>query len=407
MAEPGEGKKLRRLAIVAGENSGDALGAALIRALRDRNGEDFEIVGVGGEAMEGEGLRSLFDFHELAIVGASAVVLRLPFLLRRLRQTAAAVIAAKPDVLVIVDSPTFTHRVARLVRRALPNLPIVDYVCPTVWAWKPKRASRMVAYVNHVLSVFPFEPEIVARLNGPPVTYVGHSLISDPGLIAARQAQDARRSADIVGERGASTCLVLPGSRSSELKRLLGPLEKAITELASREPGIRFVLPAVARHESRIREAVAHWAVKPEIVVGPEAKWRAFGEADAALAASGTVLLELAIAGVPCVSVYKLDPLAKLLTWRITAWTAALPNMIADYPVIPEYVNETVRPVRLARWIERLTQHTLQRHAMLEGFDLVRARMATDRPPSERAAEIVLSLVASKTSSPPAAKGDG
>ncbi|MGN6551952.1 MAG: lipid-A-disaccharide synthase [Pararhizobium sp.] len=387
--------KLRKLAIIAGESSGDVLGAGLIAALRERNGP-FEIVGVGGEAMEAQGLSSLFDYHELSIVGASAIVARLPLLLYRIRQTADAVVRAKPDVLVIIDSPGFTHRVARRLRKRLPYVPIVNYVCPTVWAWKPKRAPRMVRYVDHVLSVLPFEPKILKQLGGPPVTYVGHSMADDPGLLAARAAQDEKRVGRAVEDGGPRTCLVLPGSRSSELKRLLPPLARAVAELKARRPATRFVLPAVTRHEARIREAVAGWPVQPEVVVGPRAKWRAFAEADAAIAASGTVLLELALAGVPCVSVYKLDALARLLTWRIKTWTAALPNMVADYPVIPEYINESVRPGRLVRWMERLTSDTLERRAMIEGFDIVKSAMATTREPAEHAAAVVLEVVEKK-----------
>jgi len=391
-----EPAKLRRLAVVAAESSGDALGAALIAALRRKAGTDFELIGVGGEAMEAEGLTPLFDYHALAIVGASDVVKRLPLIAWRIRQAASAVIRARPDALIIIDSPGFTHRVARIVHRALPDLPIINYVCPTVWAWKPRRAGRMRGYIDHVLSVLPFEPAIVAELGGPPVTYVGHSLISDPGLVAAQASQMEKRLEPIGHDLPGRTCLVLPGSRTSELTRILPVLELALAELATRNPGMRFVLPAVRRHETRIRDAVAGWSVKPEIVVGPEEKWRAFGMADAAIAASGTVLLELAIAGVPCVSIYKLDPLAKLLMWRITTWTAALPNMIADYPVISEYVNEAVRPKMLARWMERLAADTLQRKAMIEGFDIVRARMKTEEPPSEHAARVVMETIRAK-----------
>lgn len=388
-----ESRGLAKLAVIAGESSGDILGADLIAALRRRQDRDFEIVGIGGEAMEGEGLDSLFDYHELSIVGASAIVARLPLLLYRIKQAADAVIRARPDVLVIIDSPGFTHRVARRVRSALPDLPIVNYVCPTVWAWKPKRAPRMVAYVDHILSVLPFEEAVLAQLGGPPVTYVGHSMVSDPGLIGARASQE-RKAAAGKHVSGSPTCLILPGSRSSELKRLLPVLERAVVEFSARTPGGRFILPAVPRHEARIREAVAGWQVQPEVVVGPKAKWAAFASADAAIAASGTALLELALVGVPCVSVYKLDPIAKLLTWRITTWTAALPNMIADYPIIPEYVNESVRPGRLARWLERLTDDTLQRQAMIEGFNLVRNAMHTERNPAEHAADVILNMLA-------------
>jgi len=229
------------------------------------------------------------------------------------------------------------------------------------------------------------------------VTYVGHSMVSDPGLLKARGAQQGKAEPALRGDLPA-TCVILPGSRSSELKRLLPALERATAELSARMPGVRFILPAVPRHEHRIRKAVEDWAVRPEVVVGAKAKWAAFAEADAAIAASGTVLLELALVGVPCVSIYKLDALAKLLTWRIKAWTAALPNMIADYPVIPEYVNESVRPARLARWVERLTADTLQRKAMIEGFDRVRDAMRTVRNPAEHAADVILDVLATKQS---------
>jgi hypothetical protein len=184
-----------KIAIIAGEPSGDRLGADLLSALKMRHPEGLEIIGVGGDAMIGEGLSSLFDYSELSIVGVSAVLARLPQLIWRIGQTARAIVAARPDVLVIIDSPDFSHRVARKVRKRLPDLPIVNYVCPTVWAWKPHRAKQMVGYVDHVLSILPFEPRIVAALGGPPTTYVGHRLALDPDLLSARIEQDERAKA--------------------------------------------------------------------------------------------------------------------------------------------------------------------------------------------------------------------
>ncbi len=157
-----------KLAVIAGEVSGDLLGADLVRALRAQSHSDVELVGVGGEALEAEGLRSLFDYSELSIMGFTQVLARLPKLIMRIRQTAKAIIAARPDALLIIDSPDFTHRVARKVRAALPDLPVINYVCPSVWAWKPERAPRMRGYVDHVLAVLPFEPEAMERLQGPP-----------------------------------------------------------------------------------------------------------------------------------------------------------------------------------------------------------------------------------------------
>ena len=380
-----------KIALIAAETSGDQLGAGLIAALRERV-PDLEVVGVGGEAMASKGLNSLFDYEYLSIIGASAAVKRAPMIYRRIHQTVHHVLSEKPDALIIIDSPGFTHRVARRVRSKMPDLPIINYVCPTVWAWKPGRASRMTAYVDHVLSVFPFEPAIVRDLDGPAISYIGHPLASSPDLLAACRAQQERRkSADIDAAR--RTILVLPGSRSSEIMRLMPVFKKVLIALKARHPDMHFVLPAVPRHAGRIHEMADTWPVRPEIVIGTQEKWRAFAGADAAMAASGTVLLELALTGVPCVSVYKLDALARLLSWQITTWSAALPNLIADYPVIPEYVNETVRPERIVRWIERLSVQTPQRQAMLVGFDTVRDAMRTDRSPNEAAADIVLTEI--------------
>lgn len=381
------------IAVIAGEVSGDLLGGDLVAALRRLHAGPVALVGVGGEALQREGLVSLFDFSELSIMGISQVLKRLPSLLRRIRQTANAVIAARPDLLLIIDSPDFTHRVARRVRKRLPDLPVVNYVCPSVWAWKEERAPRMRAYVDHVLALLPFEPAAMQRLAGPPTTYVGHRLASDADIARVRAARLAREDR---GEAQGKVCLLLPGSRAGEIGRLLPVFGAAAEELAARDPGIRFLLPTVPRQEALVRQLTAGWPLKPEITVSPEAKWRAFAEADAAIAASGTVILELALARVPVVSAYKVDWLIKLIAGRIRIWTAALPNLIADYPVVPEYVNEVVRPGSLTRWFERLSADTLQRRAMLEGFDAVHARMQTETPPGEAAARVLLDLLETK-----------
>jgi len=392
-----------KLAIIAGEKSGDLLGADLIAAIKERHGGPLELTGVGGDAMTAEGLVSLFDYQELSIVGFSAVIARLPQLLMRIRSTARAIVAAKPDILVIIDSPDFTHRVARLVHRTMPGLPIINYVCPTVWAWKPERAARMTGYIHHVLSVFPFEPDIVAQLGGPPITYVGHRLMSDSGLRDVMAARHQKRFGkdEQPSDAAATTacCLLLPGSRAGEVKRLLPAFGEAAAELAKRRPNVRFVIPTLPRFEQEIRVVAGRWGVAVDVTTGEAAKWRSFASADAALAASGTVLLELALAGVPCVSAYKLDPVAKLLMGRVTTWTAALPNLIADYPVINEYINESVRPGLLARRLDNLIADSAERHTMLIMFDRVREAMATPFPAGERAAGIVLRSIARDTAS--------
>ncbi|CAN7284098.1 lipid-A-disaccharide synthase [Agrobacterium tumefaciens] len=380
-----------KVAVIAGEVSGDLLGADLIRSVKARYPGSVELMGVGGEALEAQGLTSLFDYSELSIMGFTQVLKKLPKLIARINQTAQAIIAAKPDILLIIDSPDFTHRVAKKVRKQLPNLPVINYVCPSVWAWKEYRATAMLSYVDHVLALLPFEPEAMRRLGGPPTTFVGHRLSVDPDVLAVRQKR-AERSLPAKGE--AKTILLLPGSRSTETTRLMEPFREAAKAFVERNGPTRFVLPTVPRQENRIRELAATWPedIRPEIGIDSAFKWNAFARADAAIAASGTVILELALAGVPTVSVYKTDWIFTMLSKRVKTWTGALPNLIADYPVVPEYLNEVVRPGSMLRWAERLASDTTERRAMLEGYALVQQRLHTDVPPGETGAGILLDV---------------
>ncbi|QND47093.1 lipid-A-disaccharide synthase [Rhizobium lusitanum] len=386
-------KGLLKLAVVAGEVSGDLLGGDLVAALKRRYDGPVELIGVGGEALEAQGLRSLFDYSELSIMGFAQVIKQLPKLLARIRQTANTIIAARPDVLLIIDSPDFTHRVAKKVRAALPDLPIINYVCPSVWAWKEYRAQKMLAYVDHVLAILPFEPAAMQRLAGPATSYVGHRLTVDASLVETRRQRALRAVSAPDGEK---TILLLPGSRSTEIRQLLPIFEQAVMELSRRNDRVRYLLPTVPRQEALVRSLVENWSVKPDIFVGQEAKWKAFVEADAAVAASGTVILELGLAGVPVLSTYKTEWLARFVMSRIKVWTAALPNLIADYVIVPELLNDVLRPGKVARYMERLSNDTLERAAMLEGYDLVWQRMQTEEPPGEKAAAILLDVLANK-----------
>ncbi len=382
-----------RVGVIAGEVSGDLLGGDLIAALKAAYDGPVELVGVGGDALEAQGLTSLFDFSELSIMGLTQVIARLPNLIRRINQTAAAIAAAKPDVLIIIDSPDFTHRVAKKVRAALPGLPVVNYVCPSVWAWKEYRAKAMLPYVDHVLAVLPFEPAAMKRLGGPETTFVGHRLTADPSLLKVRGIRAGR---PVKGPREEKTIMLLPGSRSAEIKALLPVFGDAAREFVARNGPARFLLPTVPRQEKLVREIAAGFEVKLEITADTDGKWAAFAEADAALAASGTVILELGLAGIPVVSAYKTDWLITMLAKRIKTWSGALPNLIADYAVVPEYVNDVVRPASLCRWAERLSSDTLQRRAMIEGFDLTWERLQVPVPPGEAAAGIVLEVLDNK-----------
>ncbi len=381
-----------KIAVIAGESSGDLLGAGMVAEIKRLTGGDVEFMGVGGPALSAEGLVSLFDFSDTAIMGISAVLTRLPTLIKRINQTVAAVVATRPDALVIIDSPGFTHRVAKKVRRQLPGLPVIQYVCPTVWAWKPYRAKRMVAYVDHVLAILPFEPEAMERLGGPRTTYVGHRLRTLPEVLDARSHNASRT----LSTGSARTILMLPGSRVTEISRLV-PIFKETAEFLSSRGDYRFVMPTVPHQETRVREMTADWLIRPEVIVGEAAKWHAFRQSDAALAAAGTVLFELALTGIPTIATYKTDIFIRMIMSRIKTWSGALPNLIADYPVFPEFYDQFLRPHMLGRWLERLSTDTPQRAAVLAGCQSVFENLTTEKPASEHAAEIVLRLAQRKS----------
>lgn len=385
-SEPGP--RAPTIFIVAGEESGDRLGAALIRALKQRCGASVRFLGVGGHDMAGEGIQNLFPIDELAIVGLAAIPRRLPAILRRIRQTAAAVVAARPDVLVIIDSPDFTHRVARRVRAANPAIPIVDYVSPSVWAWRPGRARRMRAYVDHVLALLPFEPAVHARLGGPPCSYVGHPLAAQAHTLRPNAAEAARRLSR------PPVLLVLPGSRSSELRRMLADFAATVEKLTAKAGALEVVVPAVPHLAARIAEAVAGWPSRPRIVVEPEEKLAAFRVARAALAKSGTVTLELAIAGVPMVTAYKVSPPEAFLARRlIKVPSVILANLVLGENVVPEFLQEDCTPDKLAEALFPLLGDTPERRRQSEAFARLDAIMEIGTAePSDRAAEIVLAM---------------
>lgn len=378
-----------KIAFVLGEHSADAIGADLLAGLRAQAQEDVAAIGLGGSRMEEAGLRSLFDIEELSIVGVGAIVSRLPQLWRRLDETARHIVDAKPDAVVTIDSFTFTNRVAQRIRKAMPDVPIVNVVPPAVWAYRPSRLAKLKAAVDHSVCLFPFEPKIFADLDGPPATYVGHPLMSEPPLRAIMEKGDNRLS-------NPPRLLVLPGSRRGEIDRLAEDFGRTAGFLAKRMPGLEIVVPVVDRVRAKVEAAVARWPVRPTLVFGEDAKWQAFGAADAALAASGTVALELALAGVPMVIAYRLDPVAYRLRHIISGWTAVLPNLVVDHPLVPEHFHEFVRADLLGRRLERLLTDTPERDAQLAGFRDVRRRMQVDRPPGEAGADIVLGLIAAR-----------
>ncbi len=371
--------------MVAGEPSGDRLGAGLMRALHAAEGDRVSFRGVGGPAMMAEGLRPLFPMADIAVMGVSAVLGRLPLLLRRIRETARDALAASPAGLVLIDSPDFCHRVARQVRAARPDIPIVGYVSPTVWAWRPGRARALRPLLDHLMALLPFEPAAHARLGGPPCTYVGHPLIERAALLHATVGS---------GSSG-RTVLVLPGSRRSEIRHLMPQFGGAVARLAAADPRLRFVLPAVPHVEPDIRRAMEDWPIRPEIVRGEADKWQAFREARVALAASGTVTLELALAGVPTVAAYMGSAAEAFIARRLVNLPSAiLPNLVVGRNAVPEFMQEECRPDRLAAALLPLLDDGRERQIQLEAFkDLAREMGVGSLRPTEAAAAVVMATI--------------
>lgn len=379
----------RRIFLIATEESGDRLGANLMKILRQRLGDAVRFEGVGGQAMAREGLASLFPIEELSIMGLAAVVQQLPKILTLIRMTAAAVTEASPDILVIIDSPDFTHRVAKRVRARDPAIPIVDYVSPSVWAWRPGRARAMRAYVDHVLALLPFEPEEYRRLGGPPCSYVGHPLTEQIASLRPKPAEQQRR------DQAPPVLLVLPGSRRSEIRHHIAVFGETLDLLHAESVAFELVLPTMPHLQEAVTEGVRSWKVVPKIVIGEPEKRAAFRIARAALAKSGTVTLELAISGVPMVTAYRVGALeAWIMRRAIKVSSVILANLVIGENVVPEYLQENCTPENLARAVREVLDDTPMRRRQLAAFAGIDATMSTgNQPPSVRAADIVLATM--------------
>jgi lipid-A-disaccharide synthase len=369
--------------IVIGEESGDQLGARVVSALKAATGGRVRFAGLAGERMGREGLSSLFPLSDIAVMGLINIIRQYPFLYRRGMDVVADVLAKKPDLLLIIDSPEFTHAVAKRVRRHMPDLPIVDYVSPSVWAWRPGRAKKMTRYVDHVLALLPFEVQAHKDLSGPDCSYVGHPLIERLDVLRPTQ-----------GERGGldrPVLLVLPGSRRSEVERLMPVFGEVVARAVATHPGLCVILPAVSHVRPQIDAGLERWTVQPELVEGEEAKFAAFRQAHAALAASGTVTLELGLSHVPMVVAYKVDWLARQFKFLLNVSSIVLTNLVLGRNAIPEYVNDEANADILSNALLPLLEDSPERAAQMDALhDLDGLMELEDEVPSERAARIIL-----------------
>jgi lipid-A-disaccharide synthase len=379
--------------IVTGEPSGDALGGALIAALRQRVGDGLRVAGIGGERMREQGLDSLAPLSEFAVNGIAEVLPRAPTIFRRVRQTVATIQQQQPDAVVTIDSSGFSWRIAHALRRRGERLPLIHYVAPMVWIWRAGRARRIARWYDHLLALLPFEPPYFEAV-GLPCTAVGHPVIES----GAASGDGARFRAEHGIAPDALVLSVLPGSRGSEV-RLLAPMFGATLREVERVVGpFRVAVPTVETVADRVALVVRDWPGEPIVLRGDQAKYDAFAASRAALAASGTVALELAMARVPMTVAYRLSPMTELLLNRVfKVGQVNLINLIIGRAVITEHVRGDRSPARLAATLVELIRDERVRAAHLEGYDeAIRGLGSGSVSPSLKAADKILEIIAAR-----------
>ncbi len=361
-------------------------------AMKQKSETPILFTGVGGEMMEAEGLRSIFPLSDVAVMGPLAILARLPKLVRRVYQAVEAALAAEPDGVIIIDSPEFTHPIAKRIRKKKPLVPIIDYVSPTVWAWRPGRAKKMRPYVDHLMALLPFEPEAHRRLGGPVCSYVGHPMIEKLDWI--KGLDGAELSSRLGLDPGKPVLLVLPGSRQTEVRRLMQPFGEAVGLIQKQAGPLEVIVPVVASVRPLIEEALRAWPITPHLVAGESDKFKAFRIGKAALAASGTVTLELGLAGVPMVVAYKVDELFSRLRFLLKVPSVVLANLVLGENIFPELLQENCTAEKLAEATVPLLADTPERACQLAGLDRIASKMLLDgTTPSERAAETAIALI--------------
>jgi lipid-A-disaccharide synthase len=384
---------------VTGEPSGDALGGALIAALQQRTRGNLRIAGIGGERMQERGLISLAPLDDLAIGGVAEVLPRAPVILRRVRETVAAIRELRPDAVVTIDSSGFSWRIAHRLRRCGETLPLIHYVAPMVWAWRAGRARRMARWYDHLMTLLPFEPPYFEQV-GLSCCYVGHPVLES----GADQGDGNRfRAAHGLSENDL-LLTTLPGSRSAEVARLLPIFGTTLNRLERLIGRFRVVVPTVGTVASTVARTVRGWPGNPIVVQRTQDKYDAFAASCAALAASGSVTLELALAKLPMVVGYRLNPLTEKILERILEVRQVnLVNLLLGRPLVRELLGPNCTPEGLAAAIAELTRDERVRAAHRQGYDEVRRCLEVGgASPSLRAADQILQIVAARRCSDPA-----
>jgi lipid-A-disaccharide synthase len=377
--------------LIAGEESGDRLGGPLMRELRDLLDGEVTFAGVGGPMMMDAGLKSLFPMQELSVMGLTEVLPRLPGLIRRINQVTADIRARRPNLLITIDAPDFCFRVAKRLKGE--GVPLVHYVAPTVWAWRPGRAKKVSGFLDHLLALLPFEPPYF-EAHGLACTYVGHPVLESG---ADKGNGSAFRVARGIGA-DAPLMVLLPGSRAGEAGRLLPVFTETVQRLRATVPGMHIVIPTVPATREKVENAVTGLGMQVQLVGTDREKFDAFAAADVALAASGTVALELAMAGTPAVIGYRMAPVTAFLARRLVRSPYAnLVNIILGREAVPERVLEDCQPDLLAAEVERLFTSSSARDAQQQAYRDALSALGYGRiQPNRRAAETVLAILRTK-----------
>jgi len=381
------------LMLVCGEPSGDQLGGQLMAALHTLAGDNIKITGVGGLAMQAQGLKTLFPLNDTAVMGLREVIPKIPKILARVRQARDFALATRPDAIVLIDSPDFTHRIARAIKRADPRITTINYVAPQVWATRAYRARTMAKYFDLVLALLPFEAPFFEK-HGLKSVFVGHPVIE---RAARMKGGEALRSRFGIAPQTPVLAL-LPGSRTNEIRFILPAFRAAMTLVAKRVTGVVTLLPTVPHVAAHVRAATKDWPTPLHIIENEADKFAAFNAANAALAASGTVTTELALSRTPFVAAYRLGA----VTYALGRWMFKLPyftlvNLLLERMAVPEFLQSQASPENLADAVVGLL--TNSDIAARQTADLEEAAHRLGEggaPPSIRAARAILEFVGTK-----------
>lgn len=384
---------MKKVYLIAGEPSGDLLGSRLMRALRKKTDGKVEFYGVGGETMEQEGLMPLFDIADLSIMGIMEIIPSIPKVLRHLKNTVNDIIKVQPDVVITIDSWSFSARVHKALRKKKPGIPQVHYVAPQVWAWKKKRAKTMYKYIDHLMTLLPYEPKYFTPYHLA-TDFVGHPVIESEALHA--DGEKFRRDFRVGADKRVIS--ILPGSRKTEVSKLLPEFLKAAEELYIQNPDLQFVLPTVKTVSKAVKDVVKGSTLPIVITETQNDRYNAFKASDAAIAASGTVALELAILDVPHVVAYKVSPFSAILARKfLKIQFVNLSNILLGREIVPELLQERCVPGNIRSYLSGLLQKDDLYERQMEGFKKVRKVLGLGmQTPSENASDIILKIIEEK-----------